>query len=240
MAADIDDALTWSDNRLGRPAPRIALYWSMAGLAVLVGLLGLLHDSWLTTVVISGTYIHALFGSLLWGLVIARFYRRIKHSPLAQSADIREFSRHLSRMIYLLLYLLIGIKQIIAIVNFMWHGGTLDFGLLQANSRIADDSPAFEPTKDFRAVLMCGISALALVRVVAFWIWLRLVEEAAAVYCKSQYRTPCSSKNVRAPGPCNNARVESCPASVQVLAATVTERGAPRTGQPVRGSKMCP
>ena len=53
--------------------------------------------------------------------------------------------------------------------------------------------------------------------------------------CKIQYRTPSRSKNSVACGPCNNARVESNPASVQLLAATVAERGEFGTGHPVRG-----
>jgi hypothetical protein len=38
--------------------------------------------------------------------------------------------------------------------------------------------------------------------------------------------------------PCNNAKVDNTPASVQLAPATVTDRGAPGTGQPVRGFRM--
>ncbi len=52
-----------------------------------------------------------------------------------------------------------------------------------------------------------------------------------------QYRTPCSARNASARAPCSSASVDRSPASLQLLAATVTERGAPTTGQPVRGSR---
>jgi hypothetical protein len=54
-------------------------------------------------------------------------------------------------------------------------------------------------------------------------------------HSRSQYRTPCSSKYFCAPAPCNNATVDNNPASVQLLAATVIERGESGAGQPVRG-----
>ena len=119
-----------------------------------------------------------LFGMLLVGLVIARFYWWLKHSPPAEKADIRQFSRQLSRLIYLVLYLVIGAKQIIGIVNFMWHGSTLDFGLLLDNDS-AQDLGIYKSTADFRAILVCGLIALALIRGLAFWTWLRLVEQVA-------------------------------------------------------------
>jgi cytochrome b561 len=150
----------------------------MALLAVLVGVFGLVHDSWLATALTSGSRLHVLFGLLLVGLVVARFYWWLKHSPPAQKADIRRFSRQLSRLVYLVLYLVIGAKQIIGIVNFMWHGGILDFGLLLDNDS-AQDLGIYKSTADFRAILVCGLIALVLIRGLAFWTWLRLVEKVA-------------------------------------------------------------
>ena len=177
MAADIDDALITSGNPARRIRQVLALYWGGAVLAVLVGVFGLVHDSWLAALT-SRSCVHALFGLLLAGLVIARFYWWLKHSPPAQKADIRRCSRHLSRLIYLVLYLVIGAKLIIGIVNFMWHGGTLDFSLLRNNDS-AQDLGIYKSTADFRAILVCGLIALALIRGLAFWTWLRLVEQVA-------------------------------------------------------------
>ena len=43
-----------------------------------------------------------------------------------------------------------------------------------------------------------------------------------------------------APRPCSIAKLASMPASMHFPAATVTDRGASRTGQPVGGSRMWP
>jgi cytochrome b561 len=150
----------------------------MVVLAVLIGVFGLLRDSWLATALTSRSRVHALFGLLLVGLVLTRFYWWLKHSPPAQKADIRRFSRQLSRLVYLILYLVICGRQIIGIVNFMWQGGILDFGLL-LNNDSAQDLGIYKSTADFRAILVCGLIALAAIRGLAFWTWLRLVEEVA-------------------------------------------------------------
>jgi cytochrome b561 len=177
VVADIDDALIASGSPARRVRQVLALYWGVAVLAVLVGVFGLVRDSWLAMAT-SRSCVHALFGLLLVGLVIARFLWWLKHSPPSQKADIRRFSRQLSRLIYLVLYLVIVTKQIIGIVNFMWHGGTLDFGLMLDNDS-AQDLGIYKSTADFRAILVCGLIALALIRGLAFWTWLRLVEEVA-------------------------------------------------------------
>ena len=53
-----------------------------------------------------------------------------------------------------------------------------------------------------------------------------------------QARTSSRFRNFSAWGPCGIASVAVKPASTQLGAATVTERGAPVTGQPVRGFRM--
>ena len=55
---------------------------------------------------------------------------------------------------------------------------------------------------------------------------------------KHQCSTCCARRKPSASRPCSNASVASMPAAVHVGAATVTERGAPSTGQPVVGSRM--
>lgn len=104
-------------------AKRAAAFNSgMAALVVLVGILGLLHDSWAPKARGPWSGIHALFGTLLWASVIAQFYCRIKHSAPMLPVDIAAFSRRLSRMVYLLLYVLLGVNQIICFAAFMWSG----------------------------------------------------------------------------------------------------------------------
>jgi hypothetical protein len=56
---------------------------------------------------------YALFALLVAGLLTARFHWWLKYSPPLSAADIRLFSRGLSRTVYLVLYLIIGAQQIV-------------------------------------------------------------------------------------------------------------------------------
>ena len=98
---------------------------SLAAFTVLSGVMGL----------------HALFGSFLSVFVIAAFYRRVRHAPPMQMAELRNFSRSLSRLVYLLLYVVFG-------------------AVLLANMPVW-------PTRDLRATLGYGIAALVMIRVLA-------------------------------------------------------------------------
>lgn len=122
------------------------------------------------------THVHMLFGMLLCGLVISRFCWWLKYSPSSQTAEVREFSRQLSRMVYLILYLVIGVKQIFSIVNFMWLGGTPGFGLLRDNERGAPGFAMLVPTTDCQVILAYGLIALVLIRLSAYLVCLRLVD----------------------------------------------------------------
>lgn len=55
---------------------------------------------------------HALFGLCLCAFVILRFRRRMRLFPHPAAADIRGTSRHLSRMVYLLLGLAVAFKEL--------------------------------------------------------------------------------------------------------------------------------
>jgi hypothetical protein len=144
----------------------MAFLWSGALIIVSVGVAGLFHDSRHGQAAGILINVPALFGLLLCGLVIARFYRRAKHSPLAVPADIRDFSRQLSRMVYILLYATIGVRQVICIVELNWHG-------VSGNG--------FGPAEDLQVFIVYGLVALAVIRVLAFAIGLRVAGDAADV-----------------------------------------------------------
>jgi cytochrome b561 len=155
-----------------------AFYGCAALLVAAIGVLGLLHGSWLRQMLEYWINIHVLFGLLLCGLVFARCRWRVKHSPRMLPADIRELSRHLSRIVYLLLYVVIGVRQIIGILNSNWHGGAVDFNLFDQRFR-GPDYAGFNPKDDFQLFLATGLFVLIIVRAVAFGLWLRSVESAA-------------------------------------------------------------
>jgi hypothetical protein len=117
--------------------------------------------------------IHALFGLLLCGLVLARCRWRVKHSPPMSPADIRQLSRHLSRIVYLLLYVVIGVREIIGILNSLWHGGAVDFNLFDARFRNGPDYAGFNPKDDFQLFLpQVSLRSFSFVSL-AFRLWLR-------------------------------------------------------------------
>jgi hypothetical protein len=147
---------------------RLALYVCAAIVVAAVGVLGLESASWLRQSVESWINIHTLFGSLLCGLVLARYRWIIRYSPHLQE-DIRVLSRHLSRIVYLMLYLVIGVRLGVrlgvSLVNWIWHGSSLDLPLLDGGLRNDDDGRVFNPHHDYHMTLLSGGIALGLVRV---------------------------------------------------------------------------
>ena len=112
-----------------------SVYGLMAVATIAIGVLGLSRGSWPRQVLESWNGVHALFGLLLCGLVFARCRWQVKHSPRMLPADIRELTRRLSRNVYLLLYVVIGVRETIGIVNGLWYGGSVDFNLFDQRFR---------------------------------------------------------------------------------------------------------
>jgi len=147
--------------------------------AVVIGVLGLPGTSLLRKSFESWMDIHALFGLLLCCLVFARYRECVPHSSRLSSAEIRRLSRHLSCLVYLLLYTVLAARQIIGIFNSAWHGGAVDFNLLDPHFRRGPDHAGWNPNDDFQLFLATGLLALIFVRVLAFRLWLRCVERTA-------------------------------------------------------------
>ncbi len=141
-----------------------ALYGCAAVTVAAVGVLGLERASRLRQYVEAWMDIHALFGLLLCALVMARYRWIIERSPLLRK-DIRELSRRLSRIVYLMLYAVIGLNQCIRIANIIWHGGSVEFTLFDERFRGDDDGRIFDPHHDYHMILLSGGIALAMVRV---------------------------------------------------------------------------
>jgi cytochrome b561 len=116
----------------------------------------------------------ALFALLLAGLLAARFRWWLKYSPPASAADIRLFSRRLSRSVYLLLYLIIGAQLIVNIVGAPRGGaGPADLGMLKPTSQ---------------ALVVSGLLALVLIRVLAYLTWRRY--RLAFGFCAAAVNSP--------------------------------------------------
>lgn len=152
-----------------RPQPTLERYrpgavlfhWTMFGLVVIVGTLGLLHDSWPKDTQAFWINIHALIGISLWVVLLARFGYRLRHSPPALPADTGALSRRLSSPVHLALYALMFVIPIIGCVTFVYHGRVFDFGAFELNLHVKKDRSIFSPTEDIHGYLAYALFALA-------------------------------------------------------------------------------
>ncbi|MGP8034252.1 MAG: cytochrome b [Steroidobacteraceae bacterium] len=145
----------------------LAFHWTMAVLVVAVGVLGLLHDSWPRGTQAYWINLHALLGLLVWVLLMARFWWRLRHPPPELPAQVGALARRLSYPAHLLLYLLLLVIPILGIVTFIWHGRVFEFGLFKVDFGVAKNRAIFHPTEDIHGYLaytlfgLIGIHALA-------------------------------------------------------------------------------
>ncbi|HEX4153957.1 MAG TPA: cytochrome b/b6 domain-containing protein [Steroidobacteraceae bacterium] len=158
-------ALHASNSRYGPGA--VAFHWFMAPLLVVVGVLGLLHDSWPKQTQAFWINMHALCGLLLWFTLMWRFSWRARHAPPALPADIGVVSRRLSAPVHLGLYALMFITPILGIITFIWHGRILDAGLFHIDFGIRKNPAIFEPTEDIHGYLAYALFVLAGLHIVA-------------------------------------------------------------------------
>ncbi len=102
----------------------------------------------------------ALSALLIACLLAAKFQWWLRCSAHVSAADIRLFSRRLSRMVYLVIYLIIGVQQIANIL-----------GGLQSNGVAGQALGMLKPTS--QVFLLHGLFALILIRVFAYVTWRR-------------------------------------------------------------------
>jgi cytochrome b561 len=139
----------------------IAFHWVMFGVVVIVGILGLMHDSWPKQMQAFWINVHALVGILLWLVLLARLAYRLRHSPPTLPANIGAFSRRFSSPVHVLLYALMFVIPIVGFVTFVYHGRSLDFGAFQLNFGIKKNRAIFGPTEDVHGYLAYALFALA-------------------------------------------------------------------------------
>ncbi len=154
--------------RYGRIA--IALHWIMAVLIVVVGVLGLLHDSWPRRSQAFWINLHALSGLGVWVLIIARLWWRLTHRPPAVPPETGVLTRRLAYAVHALLYLLVGVIPLVGIVTFVWHGRAFDFGLFRVDFGMRANRAVFHPTEDIHGYLAYTLFTLIGIHVLAaFW-----------------------------------------------------------------------
>jgi cytochrome b561 len=138
----------------------MALHWIMAVLIVVVGVLGLLHDSWPRRSQAFWINVHALIGLLIWVLIVVRLSWRRTHPPPALPPEMGVLPRRLSYAVHLLLYLLVFVTPLVGIVTFIWHGRAFDFGLFGVDFGVRSNRAIFHPTEDIHGYLAYTLFAL--------------------------------------------------------------------------------
>jgi cytochrome b561 len=146
---------------VGYTRAAIALHWSIFVLVVIVGTLGLLHDSWPRTTQAYWINVHALVGLLLWAVLIVRILWRIRHRPPELPSGVSALERRLSTIVHLALYALLFAIPIIGVVTFVYHGRIFDFGLFQIDAGIKSNRAIFHPTEDIHGYLAYALFTLA-------------------------------------------------------------------------------
>jgi cytochrome b561 len=139
----------------------IAFHWTMFVLVAVVGVLGLLHDSWPKQTQAFWINVHALIGILLWLTLLARFGYRLRHLPPTLPASLGAFSRRFSSPVHWALYTLMFVIPIFGVVTFVYHGRVFDFGVFELNFGIKKNRAIFEPTEDIHGYLAYALFALA-------------------------------------------------------------------------------
>jgi cytochrome b561 len=159
----------------------IVLHWTVFVLVVIVGTLGLLHDSWPEQTQAFWINVHALIGILLWLLLLARFGYRLRHTPPALPMGTGALARRYSSPVHWMLYGLMFVIPIIGFVTFIYHGRILNFGFFALNFGIKKDRSIFGPTEDIHGYLAYMLFALAgLHALAALWHHLVLHDGALA------------------------------------------------------------
>ncbi|HEY0799632.1 MAG TPA: hypothetical protein VGD54_02245, partial [Steroidobacteraceae bacterium] len=114
-------------------------------------------DSWPGAMQWSWINLHPVFGMLLWIMVLAQFHKRASLSNLLHGADMHTVCRQLSRTVYLLLYVLFGVNQLIRAGVVLWNGG------MHGASKPA----ILQPPENLRDYLAYGIVALITIHALA-------------------------------------------------------------------------
>jgi cytochrome b561 len=136
-------------------APKVrdlALAWPLYA----IGIAGLLRDSWPGAPHLPGINLHAIFGVMLWLMVVGQYRdANLGRVPL-RAAGLHELCRRLSRRIYLLLYVLFGLGQLVRMAAILWNSG-------QGASH-----PAILPSpENLREYFAFGVFALLTIHVLA-------------------------------------------------------------------------
>jgi cytochrome b561 len=115
-----------------------------------VGTAGLLRDSWPGAQHPPNVNLHAIFGAILWLMVVTQFCQANVVGPRLHAAGVHQLCRRLSRRVYLLLYVLFGLSQLVRVAAILWNSG----------ARGALHPAIVSPPENLRDYLAYGVLAL--------------------------------------------------------------------------------
>jgi cytochrome b561 len=125
-----------------------------------IGIAGLLRDSWPGASHLPGINLHAVFGVMLWIMVVAQYRdANLGGGPL-RAAGLHALCRRLSRRIYLLLYVLFGISLLLRVAAILWNSG-----------HTASHAATLPSPENLRDYLAYGVFALLTIHVLAALQW---------------------------------------------------------------------
>ncbi len=149
------------------------LQWALAALAVSIGVIGLVRHSDLRHALESKVDIHGLLAIIMCALMVSRFWKSIQAHECMDSTHIGTLSRHSTRLVYLLLYLIIGLRALLGMTGCEGTGTTCDLSVFAPRSETGKALYDFDLHDDFQSLLLCGLFVLALVRILALFIHAR-------------------------------------------------------------------
>jgi cytochrome b561 len=145
----------------------IALHWATVVLIIIGGTLGLLHDSWPKATQAFWINVHALVGLTILALAALRVIWRIFHRPPPPPMSDPPVARLAAHAVHYALYGLIFILAGFGIVTFIWHGRSLNLGLVQIGFGVKSDRAVFHSTEIIHGYLAYALFALAGVHALA-------------------------------------------------------------------------
>ena len=148
----------------------IFFHWAMALLILFVAVSGLLFDDipknikpWLVN-------LHAIAGTAILALLIARIWWRIKHRPPPDTASMGRLNRQLSSLGHYALYGLMAIVPVLGLVTLFYRGLGMDFGWFQVGPLLERTPAISRPAGDLHQLTAYALILLALGHIaMAFW-----------------------------------------------------------------------